>query len=287
MHMLTDGIATRQANAGGVAIAYDEAGAGGPALLGLPGWCGGRGLFAPVMQALAPQHRMLALDWRGHGGSARPPGEVGLGEMLADAEAVIHASSAESVIPVAVSHAGWVALELRRRLGRRIPAIVLVDWIVLDPPLAFAGALRGLQDAGAWRGVRDALFSMWLGEAPPPAVEAYVRGDMGSYPGECWAQAGRMIAGAYAREGAPLSAFAALTEPVPLLHLYAQPRDEGYLAAQQGFAAAHPWFQVRRLDAMTHFPTLERPDAVAAAIADFLGWASRGTAPGGQPRAAA
>ena len=44
------------------------------------------------------------------------------------------ASGADRIVPVALAHAGWVAIELRRRLGKKIPAIVLVDWIVLDLP---------------------------------------------------------------------------------------------------------------------------------------------------------
>ena len=49
-------------------------------------------------------------------------------------------------------------------------------------------------------------------------------------------------------------------------------RDEaGYLAAQQAlFAAAHPWFQVRKLTARSHFPMFEVPDAIAAEIEAFV-----------------
>jgi hypothetical protein len=41
---------------------------------------------------------------------------------------VIEASQAQHVVPVALSHAGWVAIELRRRLGALIPKLVLLDW---------------------------------------------------------------------------------------------------------------------------------------------------------------
>ena len=61
-------------------------------------------------------------------------------------------------MPVALSHAGWVAVELRRRLGaRRVPGIVLLDWMVLGTPSGFDGALAGLQDDTAWADVRAAL----------------------------------------------------------------------------------------------------------------------------------
>jgi pimeloyl-ACP methyl ester carboxylesterase len=85
-----------------------------------------------------------------------------------------------------------------------------------------------------------------------------------------WSRAGREIARSFAAEPVPLAAVAALAEPCPTLHVYAQPRDEGYLAAQEGFAAEHGWFHVHRLDAASHFPCLEIPDAVAAAIDEFV-----------------
>ena len=77
---------------------------------------------------------------------------------------------------------------------------------------------------------------------------------MGSYGVETWARAAREISAAYADLGTPLQALAALNPPPSVLHLYAQPEEPGYLAAQQSFAAAHPWFTVSRLNAGSHFP---------------------------------
>ncbi|MDQ6837970.1 MAG: alpha/beta hydrolase, partial [Actinomycetota bacterium] len=77
------------------------------------------------------------------------------------------------------------------------------------------------------------------------------------------------IGAAYGREGSPLQALAALAPPVPVLHAYAQPEDAAYLETQRAFAAAHPWFSVHKLDARSHFPTIEVPDQVAAVIEQF------------------
>jgi hypothetical protein len=40
------------------------------------------------------------------------PGDFGLPDLVEDALAVVVASGAPTVVPVAVSHAGWVAIEL-------------------------------------------------------------------------------------------------------------------------------------------------------------------------------
>jgi pimeloyl-ACP methyl ester carboxylesterase len=62
---------------------------------------------------------------------------------------------------------------------------------------------------------------------------------------------------------------AALAPPPRLLHLFSQPRAPEFLAAQESFAREHPWFEVRRLNAVSHFPPLEAPDATAAEIERF------------------
>jgi hypothetical protein len=89
---------------------------------------------------------------------------------------------------------------------------------------------------------------------------------------EMWARAGREIAAAYATRTSPLQAFAALPATPPVRHLYAEPADPSFLAAQQDFARTHPWFTVRRLDtARTHFPMLERPADLASDLTRFVG----------------
>ncbi len=199
-----------------------------------------------------------------------PTSDFGGGDLANDALAVIEASRADLVVPVALSHAGWVAIELRRRLGPRIPQLVLLDWIVLQAPAPFLGALQSLQDPAQWRHTRDELFSMWLQRLDVPALTHYLHDDMGSYPFEMWARAGREISDAYAKAGSPLQALASLEPAVPVLHLYAQPDDPEYLAAQRSFSAAHPWFQVSRLGARSHFPMFEVPEEMVMAIKRFV-----------------
>src|SRR5437899_625195 len=138
-------------------IAFDDQGQGEPALLCLPGWCVDRSAFEDLTGACSRDRRTLSLDWRGHGQSAPAASDFGEAELIDDAMDVIQESGAQSVVPIALAHAGWVAIELRRRLGERIPAIVLVDWLVLDPPPPFLGALACLQDPGTWKSTRDQL----------------------------------------------------------------------------------------------------------------------------------
>lgn len=250
-------------------ISYEDQGRGEPALLFMPGWCGSRAVCGPLAAGCAAHRRTLALDWRGHGQSQAPGEDFGAKELVDDALAVIEASGAQQVVPVALSHAGWVAIELRRRLGARVPKLVLLDWIMLEAPPPFLAALHALQDPALWQQTREQLFAMWTHGADIPEVSRYVHDDMGSYGFGMWSRAGREISAAYAKTN-PLRALSALEPPVPVLHLYAQPDDPAYLAAQQSLSAAHPWFQVRKLDARTHFPMLEAQAPIVVAIERFL-----------------
>lgn len=263
-------VETRHADAGGVRIAWDERGPhAGPTLLCLPGWCVSRSFFAPLAERLADAgRRVVTLDWRGHGESERPPADFGHADLVADALAVVEACGAQEVTPVAQAHGAWVALELRRRLGERVRAVVATSWLVLDPPPPFSAVLAALQDGARWQGARDQLLATWLAGAPDELARA-VRADMEGYDAATWARAGRAIAAEYARHGSPLKALSAMTPP-PLLHLYSQPRAPEFLAAQEAFARDVGWFSVRRLDAVTHFPPRELPEATAAAIDEFL-----------------
>jgi pimeloyl-ACP methyl ester carboxylesterase len=190
--------------------------------------------------------------------------------MVEAALAVIEDSGAQRVVPEAQAHAGWVTIELRRRLGERGPKLGLTSFLVLDPPPPFLAAMEATRDPARWQETRDRIFATWLEGVTHPDVVRFVREVMGSYGFEMWARAGREISAAYARYGTPLKALAALDPSVPTLHLYGQPRHPGYLAAQEALAAQHPWFEVRRLEVRSHFPTIEAPDKVAEAVESFV-----------------
>jgi pimeloyl-ACP methyl ester carboxylesterase len=130
-------------------------------------------------------------------------------------------------------------------------------------------ALASLQHEWAWEAVRAALFDLWTRGVEVPAVHDYVQ-DMGTYGFRHWSRAGREIAAVFAAEAAPLAALERLDEPCPTLHVYAQPRDDAFLAAQQDYSRRNSWFRVRRLDAASHFPTFEVPGAVADAVEEFV-----------------
>jgi pimeloyl-ACP methyl ester carboxylesterase len=255
-------------------LAVTDIGTGASATVHLPGWCGGRDVFAPLLAADGGGRR-ISVDLPGQGQSVAPAGNFTSAEVVADVLALVEHLGLDRVVPVALAHAGWFAIELRRALGpEQVPGIVLVDWMPIGAPPGFLDALAELQNPNAWADVRAHLFEMWTSGIDDRAVHDYVA-SMGEYGFDMWSRAGREIAQAFVQHGTPVAALTELAEEqgvdCPTLHLYAQPDDDAYLAAQQGFGAEHPWFQVHRLAAASHFPTLEVPDVIATRIDEFTG----------------
>jgi pimeloyl-ACP methyl ester carboxylesterase len=149
-----------------------------------------------------------------------------------------------------------------------VPGIVLLDWLVAEPPPPFLSALRALQHEHEWEAARDGLFAMWTHGVGEPKLERFIASDMGAYHFDMWSRAGREVERAYTTFGSPLQALAAMPASA-VLHLYAQPDDPGFLAVQQDYSRTHSWFRVHKLAARSHFPMFEVPDEMARIIGEF------------------
>src|SRR5581483_3210113 len=222
----------KKAVSDGVTLRWDDFGDGEPAILCLAGWCASRRKYDDFARRLAAKRRVLTMDWRGHGDSDPAPRDFGFDALVRDALAVIEASGARRIVPLATAHAGWVAIALTRALGDRVPKLILVDWIVTAAPPPFLGALQAMQDPAQTAATRDRLFGMWS-HGEHPAVLRFVREEMARAPLEMWQRAGREIAAAYARESSPLEALARLQPPPPTLHLHGLTAHDDQVRAQR------------------------------------------------------
>jgi pimeloyl-ACP methyl ester carboxylesterase len=212
---------------------------------------------------------VVSFDYRGHGDSRPADGDFGTAEMVQDALAVIEATGLGMFIPCAASHSGWVAIELARRLGsERVPAIVHLDWLLVEPSEPYMALLAALQAPDGWPQARDKLFEIWRAGDDSAAIAEAIS-VMNAQDADMWMRSGREISAEYGRDGSPLRALGALEPPRRVLHLYGQPPTPEYLDVQERFAAEHDWFSVRRLDARTHFSMIEAPEAVAGAIEEL------------------
>ena len=256
----------------GLTISYDDRGSGEPALLCLTGWCSSKARYDHLVPLLAEKRRTLAFDWRGHGDSQRDVGDFGEEEMVADALGVIEAAGVEQVVPVAASHSGWVAIELRRRLGpERVPKIVHMDWMVIQPSEPYMALLHAMDTPEGWPDARETLFTIWRAGSDAPEIQSRDRRH---------ARAGRRDVDAlWPRDRSRIRA-----EQQPAADVRADGslrrrescistgslQDPAFFQAQEEFAARHPWFQVERVPAQTHFAMVETAKEAAGAIEAFV-----------------
>jgi pimeloyl-ACP methyl ester carboxylesterase len=260
------------ADADGIRIAYEDSGRGEPALLCLTGWCSSKERYEHLVPLLARNRRTIAFDWRGHGDSQRDVGDFGVEEMVQDALAVIHETAVAQIVPVAASHSGWVAIEVRRRLGPdRVPRIVHMDWMVVEPSERYMDVIELLQSPETWPQARDTLFTIWRAGVQTSEIDRVI-GVMRAHDADMWMRSGREIEAAYRQGGgSPLATYMDLApEPTHVLHLYGQPQDPGYLEVQRTFAKSHPWFSVQHVHAQSHFAMIETAEEAAAAIEAFV-----------------
>ncbi len=246
-------------------LGVDDLGEGEPALLLLTGWCSSRERWAKAAPLLAEHRRVVSFEWRDHGESRAAGGDFGTNEMVQDALSVIDAAGLQTVIPCSASHSGWVAIELRRRLGDRIPAIVHLDWMVQEPSSAYMELIAELQDPDRWPHARDTLFDIWCAGVHDDSIDAAIE-VMRRQDAEMWMRSGREIDASYRRAGSPLRALSAFPTVPAVRHVYGQPPSPEYLEAQEQFATEHDWYSVHRLDARTHFSMIEAPGEVAGEI---------------------
>ena len=123
-----------------------------------------------------------------------------------------------------MGHAGWIGIDLRRRLGSGVPGLVVVDWVVSEAPAALLTTLEDVRSDADRDDAVAGLLQQWQAGVPDPAIAALLA-DMGAVSDAMWDRAAREIESSYARFGSPLRALAGLEHPPPVLHLV--PAAEG------------------------------------------------------------
>jgi pimeloyl-ACP methyl ester carboxylesterase len=261
----------------GTKLAFDDIGTGDPALLLLPGWCADRGILSALANRLAKKRRVINIDLPGHNESERLEGDFDSEDVICEVLRLIDSLGIDRSIVVSVAHAGWLAVELRRELGDRIPKMVFLDWIITEPPEIFFETLEKMQQPEQWQSARDALFTGWsLGE---PHLAKPFHKFMTNYDFDMWSRAGREISRSYKEYGSalrlletlnPVPTVLNLYSPMQVKNLFARDDDSSYFEIQQDFAFHHPWFHFCRLSSKSHLPSVEVTEEVADAIESFI-----------------
>jgi pimeloyl-ACP methyl ester carboxylesterase len=112
----------------------DDGDAGAPPVLVLHGITQSTATWGWLVPHLAPDHRVVRLDFRGHGRSGRTPGAYQFGGYVADAEAICEQVLRRPAVIVGHSLGGGTAAALAQRRPDLVRGVVLED-----PPLFVSG----------------------------------------------------------------------------------------------------------------------------------------------------
>ncbi|MDP9372304.1 MAG: alpha/beta hydrolase [Chloroflexota bacterium] len=131
----------------------------------------------PIVPDLTAHGRVLALDQRGHGGSARPPGGYAPEDFAADLAAVCAALDLDRPIVIGHSLGGRTAHQFAARWPDRLRALVLVDIGAAGAPHTIPAMTAHLRaTAGPFADEAEALRALIGADLRPNgALLAYAR----------------------------------------------------------------------------------------------------------------
>lgn len=147
MYAVQDETTMQTLNRNGVNMAYQEAGSGAPLLLLVHGFCGNHTHLMPQFDYFRRNHRVVAVDRRGHGHSDKPEQAYTIEGFADDLAWLCHELGLYK--PVVVVHSmGAIGLELVACFPDLPAALVLLDAPFSPPPevqTGFQQLLDGLR----------------------------------------------------------------------------------------------------------------------------------------------
>jgi pimeloyl-ACP methyl ester carboxylesterase len=250
----------------GVRHHYVSKGEGPPIVL-LHGLGGTLHVWHGVIENLALHHHVLAVDLRGHGRSGGQDDALSIPGWAADVEALLGALELPAVTLVGHSLGSLVAQQLTVTRPEAVDALVLLGGIsYFEPPMkdAYEQRAKLVETEGL-----DALVDDWLPGALAPRTaaklpqlvgllrELFLRNDPDAYARACRAMA-----------KAPSINRERIGQPTLLLvgdHDRSTP-----IAMAEELHRSIPVSHVRVIAGASHWAALEQPDAIAAAILEWL-----------------
>ena len=238
---------------------------GHPTLLLLNSLGTDHAMWDGVVRALSPRFRLLRMDTRGHGASDAPAGDYTIADLAQDALAVLDAAGLQRAAVAGVSMGGMTAMHMALTTPERLTAIAICNSTAAVDPKPWTDRAVAIRAHGM-APMTDAIMQRWF----PPAVIAanpawlstarstFEAQDPNGYAGCCMAIAHMDIKGGLPGIATPTLVVAGSLD-------WATPPEVG----TGPIAAAIPGARLETLST-GHISPLERPDALAALLADFL-----------------
>ncbi|MBA3372635.1 MAG: alpha/beta hydrolase [Actinomycetota bacterium] len=250
----------------GVRHHYVSKGEGPPVVL-VHGLGGTLNAWYGVLENLSLHHHVVALDLRGHGRSDDGDKAVSIPSLAADVEALIAALELPAVTLVGHSMGTLVAQQLAATRPEIVDNLVLVGGIShFEPPAKDAYVKRAeMVEADGM----DALVDDWI----PGALAPRTRAKLPQLVGLLREMFLRNQPAAYARACQALAKAPSISHTdigQPTLLLVGDHDRSTPIAMTEELHRLIPVSQVRVIAGAAHWAALEQPDALAAAILEYL-----------------
>ena len=230
-----------------------------------------------VPALLARGFRAIRYDQRGHGRSASPPSGYRWGDHAADLAEVIARIAGGPAHVVGLSKGGGIALELALRRPELARSLALIGPLVPDAPLSdeLLASFKALAKAIRSEGPRAAIGEVWLSHpliataAARPGARERLEAMLRTFP------AGEYLA---TQRDAPDRAWK-LTDRLgeiktPTLIVRGAREIPDFVSSAERLATGIAGARLVIIPESGHLVPLEQPAAVAAALREFLRFAS-------------
>ncbi len=247
----------------GTSLAFEDHGAGEPALVFVHGWTCNRTHWGPQLAHFGREHRVVAVDLRGHGASGAPEQEYTIPGFADDVAELCARLELDRPVLVGHSMGGTVVLEVAASRPGLARGVVMIDAapIVPDPAMvAMEAELHAALEGESADATRATIVEMTTtGFTDDPELGARIRREMSATP---WHVARSCLGAAGAWDGET----AARRSAVPMLHIGADDpiNDAGTLRA------LNPLLRTGQTVGGGHFNHLQVPEQVNAMMERFL-----------------
>ena len=215
-------------------------------------------------EALSNSFRVIRPDMRGHGLTTLVEGPGSIEQYARDALAVLDALGVETAHVAGLSIGGLIAQSLAAQAPGRVRSLILCDTAMVIPPPESWRARAALVREKGMQAVVDPVIARWVTPAFLDAPEtAGLRAVLLRTPAEGYAAAAEAIADFDHSTKTP-------TLDVKALVIVGEKDEATPVAAAEAMHAALRGSKLVVLPGAAHIPTVEFPEAVTAAMVDFL-----------------
>ncbi|HWZ30489.1 MAG TPA: alpha/beta hydrolase [Bryobacteraceae bacterium] len=250
-----------------VDLYYESAGEGAPVLL-LHGLGSSTRDWEYQIPPLAQSHRVIAMDVRGHGRSAKPPGPYSVKQFASDAVALLRALDATPAHVVGLSMGGMIAFQMAVDSPETVRSLTIIN---SGPAMILRTVSQKLLIQSRYAVVRifgmRALARMVAGPLFPQPEQAELRkkfedrvaeNDPKAYLASLSAINGWSVAERIGNISCPVL-------------IVASDHDYTPVAWKRAYAAQIPGARVAVLEDSRHAGPLDQPDQFNRVVLEFLG----------------